>query len=363
MAVRHLAATVLSIAVLCGYISRPEQEVSAKSSGLMNSVMMHSNGDPTTSDVLTVTEVPLLEPSDGEIRIKVYSAAVNPIDYKLVKGDIPGKKSGSRVGFDVAGVVDKIGPGCTTTLKVGDEVYADCATSQGSFAEYVNAQAGIVALKPTTLSFREAASLPLAGLTALQGVVTQGGLVKGGRIVILGGSGGVGSLAIQIAKAIGAAEVATTSSNEDFVKSLGADTVINYKTQDVTQALTGKDYDVVFDCVGGYDSWVQGKMALKPSGGVFVTIVGDNPVPGPGMVPGIINRKFWSCMGYPKYKIFLTDVNGADMATMSTMVDEGKLNPLLDDRVFSLTTESVHELMAAIMSHRTKGKLVMNVQT
>ena len=127
---------------------------------------------------------------------------------------------------------------------------------------------------PKNISFKEAAALPLAGLTALQAFQTHGKLKEGQKVAVLGGSGGVGSLAVQIAKALGAAHVYATGSAVDLIKGLGADTVINYKEQDVVAAMTGLELDIVFDTVGGYDNWVAGQAALK-TGGIYLTIVGD----------------------------------------------------------------------------------------
>lgn len=331
----------------------------------MRAVVVRKPGNPTDPETVAVDSIAMREPGEAEVRIKVKSAAVNPVDYKLIEGSLPGgKKPGQLVGCDVSGVVDKVGPGCTSGLQVGDEVYADVAATQGSFAEFVNAQEKCVGRKPRGLSFREAASLPLAGLTALQALQRQGELREGGRVCVLGGSGGVGSLAVQMAKALGASFVATTSTSTEMVRSLGADRCINYREEDVAEALKGQNFDVVFDCVGGRESWVQAQGGLK-KGGRFVTIVGDGHFD-MGMMMKIANRKLWSVFGWPRYRIFMTDTDTkehitADLQELTRLVDEGKLKPLLDDRKFTLSDESVRELFAASMSHRTKGKLVMDV--
>lgn len=330
----------------------------------MNAAILHKNGDPTTKEILSVMDVPIPTPGEGEILVQVHSASINPVDYKLMMGDFPGKKEGPT-GFDVSGVITAMGPGCDeSTLKVGDAVYADAAKTQGSFAEYVRVKAVAAAPKPTNVSFREAASLPLAGLTALQGLVTQGHFKSGQRVAILGGSGGVGSLAVQMAKAMGASHVFATGSSVDLIKGLGADTVINYREENVKEALKGKDLDLVFDTIGGKEGWLAAQAGLK-RGGKFVSIVGD----GGGlksMMPGIIFRKFMAVFGNPSYTIFLTDTAApcvvSDMAQMTEMVESGKVKPLLDERVFKLTTESVHEMIKASMSSRTKGKLVLTVK-
>mmetsp|Transcript_4202 Transcript_4202/g.5527 ORF Transcript_4202/g.5527 Transcript_4202/m.5527 type:complete len:332 (+) Transcript_4202:20-1015(+) len=329
---------------------------------MMKAAVLHKNGDPTTPAVLSVEEVEVPVAGDGEMLIKVSAASINPVDYKLFMGDFPGKKDG-LTGLDVSGVVETIGPGCDTSLKPGDAIYADAAKTMGSFAEFVRVQAVAVSPKPKNIDFREAAALPLAGLTALQGLVTHGGLQTGGRVAILGGSGGVGSLAVQMAKALGAGHVIATGSSVEFIKGLGADTVINYREANVVDELKGADLDLVFDTVGGIEGWTAAQGGLK-KGGKFISIVGDGGGL-PGMIPGILWRKFMSNFGYPAYSIFLTDTSApavaADMAKITEMVEAGKVKPVLDERVFELTTESVHEMVKASMSHRTKGKLVLTV--
>jgi NADPH:quinone reductase-like Zn-dependent oxidoreductase len=331
----------------------------------MKAAVLKKNGNPTTTDVLAVVDaMEIPTPIKGEILVKVKSASMNPIDYKLMQGDFPGLKEG-LVGYDVSGVVASIGPDTVTTLKVGDAVYADSASTKGgSFAEFVRVQAVAASLKPKNIDFREAAALPLAGLTALQGLVTHGGLKHGGRVAILGASGGVGSLAVQMAKySLGASHVFATGSSVDFIKGLGADTVINYREVNVEEALAGNELDVVFDTVGGYDGWLAAQGGLK-KGGVFVTVVGDGTSI-PKMIPGILWRKLMSLFGGPTYDLYLTDTTApavvADMATITKMVESKEVKPVLDDRVFELTTESVHEMIKASMSHRTKGKLVLTV--
>lgn len=311
----------------------------------MEAVVLHKNGDPTTADVISVVTCNIPTPSAGQILVKVHAAALNPIDWKWASGVVPGKTSGP-VGCDVSGVVEQVGPG-VAEHRIGDEVYADAVGTMGSFAEYCIVLAADAKPKPASLSFRESAALPLAGLTALQGLTTHGGLKKGGRVAIYGGSGGVGSLAVQMAKALEAEYIVATGSSEKFIKDLGADTVINYKEQSIEDGLRGKNLDLVFDCVGGYEGWKAAQGGLKREG-KYVTIAGVGGHPLQLDPEG------------PSYKFFLTDEkNGLDQ--ISEWVDAGKVRPLLDDRVFKLTTESVHDLIKASRSNRTKGKLVISV--
>jgi NADPH:quinone reductase-like Zn-dependent oxidoreductase len=324
---------------------------------LMKAAVFKKIGDPCQDDVFAVVDdvaKPTLEA--GEILIRVKAASMNPVDWKLIREKIPGlvMKPGSVVGCDVAGVVEAIGPDCgeTSSLRVGDEIYADTIFNHGAFAEYCKVLAVTAHKKPKNCSFQEAASLPVVGLTALQGLVTHGKFKAGMSVCILGGTGGVGSVAIQMAKALGAAHVYATGSAVNLLKSLGADTIINYKEQNVADALAGKDIDIVLDTVGGIEGWTTAKRCLK-KGGTFVTIVGDGGSYDP-TVPGS-----------PKYVFFLANSSPPgvqeDMKKITEMVESGSVKPLLDSQQFMLTTESMHAMIKASMSHRTKGKLVLTV--
>jgi NADPH:quinone reductase-like Zn-dependent oxidoreductase len=313
-----------------------------------------------------VDDVPKPAIKVGEILVQVKAAAINPVDWKLVRGDIPGVTlpPGSPLGCDVAGVVEAIGPECETSLSVGDEIYANVFATKGAFAEYCTVKAAAAYAKPKNCTFQEAASLPLAGLTALQGLVTHGGFKSGMSVCVLGGSGGVGSLVIQMAKALGASHVYATGSSVDLLQRLGADTIINYKEQKVVDVLAGKDIDIVYDTVGGIEGWTAAQGCLK-KGGVFVTLVGDGGSLVP-MLSGIVWRVAKSLIGSPKYRIFMTNVSPPrvhlDMKTLTDLVESGKVKPLLDDsQQFELTTESLHAMIKASMSHHAKGKLVLTV--
>jgi len=331
----------------------------------MKAAILHKNGDPTSSEVLSVQEdVDIPEIQSDEILVKVSAASINPIDWKLMKGDFPGKKSGT-VGFDVSGIVDQVGADVdATAFHVGDAVYADAAATQGSFAEFVAVKAVAASLKPKSIDFVQAASLPLAGLTAIQGLFTHGEFKESQKVCILGGSGGVGSLAVQIAKAMGASEVWATGSDVEGIQKLGADKVINYREKSVVDELQGQELDLVFDTIGGKEGWEAAKGALK-KGGIFVTLVGDGGSLF-AMIPGVIWRKIMSKFGVnPSYRLFLTKTSApdvvSDMKKLTEFIESGKVKPVLDERKFRLTTESIHEMVEASMSHHAKGKLVLQV--
>merc|ERR1719491_1502320 len=306
---------------------------------MMKAVIQHKNGDPTSAEVLSVVEnVAIPEPNEGELLVKVACAAINPVDYKIVLGDFPGRSN--RFGFDVSGTIAKIGPGCTTAidddadgswppLTVGDKIYADAVETGGSFAEYVLVKKVAACRMPNNITFKEAAALPLAGLTALQGLTTQGKLQRGQKVAILGGSGGVGSLAVQMAKALGAEHVYATGSAVELIRQLGADTVINYReVASVEEEMKGLDLDLVFDTVGGDESWKAAQASLKSSGGKFVCLFGDHGT-------------------------FLTNTKApeviADMKQLTEFIESGAVKALVDERDFQLTTESVGEIVQASM--------------
>jgi NADPH:quinone reductase-like Zn-dependent oxidoreductase len=332
----------------------------------MKAALQHKNGDPTSPEVLSVVDdAAIPEPAEGQVLVKVACASVNPIDYKLVAGDFPGKAAGP-FGCDLSGTVEKLGPGCGAFPgKVGDRVYADAIETPGSFAEYAVVKAGALSPMPANVSFKEAAALPLAGLTALQAFQTHGKLRAGQKVAILGGSGGVGSLAVQMAKALGAGHVYATGSAVDLIKGLGADTVINYKEVDVVAAMDGLELDLVFDTVGGVENWLAAKGGLK-KGGAFLSIVGDG-----GSIASIMRAVLWrNAVGLfglvgPTYKVFLTSTDApgvtADMKKLTELVEAGEVKPLVDAREFELTTASLGDLIKASMTHRTKGKLVATV--
>ena len=335
------------------------------SKATMKAAVMHKVGDPTTAEVISVDEnVAVPEPGDGQVLVAVHAASVNPVDWKLLKGDFPGMKPGSVFGFDVSGTVTKIGPNTTTDLKEGDEVYADAGIGLGTFAEYAVVNAVALAKKPKNISMVQAAALPLAGLTAIQGLKNHGNFQEGQKVLIFGGSGGVGSLAIQMAKAMGASEIYSTGSNVDMIKGFGADVVVNYKEESLMDALKGKDFDLVYDTIGGYEHWEIGQAALRKNG-AYITIAGDLDKSLPLFVGKIIWRKLSSLvLGTPSYHFFLTDTDkivGESMQKITELVENGSVKPILDENQYELTTESVHAMIERSMTHRAKGKLVLKV--
>ncbi|RUT90265.1 NADP-dependent oxidoreductase, partial [Mesorhizobium sp. M7A.T.Ca.US.000.02.2.1] len=211
----------------------------------MKAARIHAFGGP---EVVSIDQVPLPQPLDDEVVLRVRAASVNPIDYKIREGSTS-ETLPVTLGRDVSGTVEICGTRAHT-LKKGDPLFAMLGHDRGGNAEYVVVKATEAAAKPDRLSHVEAAAVPLAGTTAWQGLFDHGGLKSGQRVLIHGGAGGVGHLAIQFAKAAGAF-VATTVSAEDvvFVRELGADQTVDYKNQRFEEVVDA--VDLVFDLVAG----------------------------------------------------------------------------------------------------------------
>ncbi|TMW58440.1 hypothetical protein Poli38472_009999 [Pythium oligandrum] len=294
---------------------------------------------------------PPLAPS--QVRILVRCAGLNPIDYKLVEfGDkfLPKNPSHNNpvyMGFDVAGTVVEVGES-VSNLSVDDAVYAMAPFgATGTFADYVVVDAKHVARKPKNMNFREAAGVPLAAQTSYQALVTYGKLKQGDRVLILGGSGGTGTFAIQIAKALGASFVATTTSarNAELVKSLGADQVIDYSKEQYGEKLAPRSIDLIFDCSVDALSWnEEAQRVLKPDTGIFVTI---DPF-------AKLNA---SSTGTKSHQI-MTDSNTEDLDKLRALIEEGKVKTQID------STFKLEELPEAIKKQKdghARGKIIITV--
>lgn len=232
----------------------------------MKAIIINKYGD---NDVVNYTDVERPEPQAGEALVKVQTAGVNPVDWKIRNGagERMGMKLPIMLGGEIAGTIEKVGED-VEDFKVGDAVYGMVKT--GGFAEYAVAKASDIAPKPESLDYEHAAAIPLGGLTAWQAIFDLADLSSGQRILITGASGGVGSLAVQLAKAKGAYVIGTASGrNEKFVRGLGADEFIDYTKQNFEEIIT--DVDVVFDTVGG-DTFERAFQTLK-KGGFLVTSV------------------------------------------------------------------------------------------
>jgi NADPH:quinone reductase-like Zn-dependent oxidoreductase len=252
-------------------VLRKTIESKQKHEKIMKAVLIERYGDEEVME-LAQTEQP--RPGAGQVLVKVKAAAVNPVDWKIRDGlgELFGLKPPLILGCEIAGTVESVGPSRTgsSDFALGDEVYGYLGTHTGGYAEYVAAPASEFVRKPKQIDFDTAASVPVAALTAWQGIFDHGKLARGQRILITGASGAVGSMAVQLAKVKGAHVIGTGSGrNEDFVRKLGADEFIDYKKARFEEEVSG--VDVVFDTVGG-DTQERAFQTLK-RGGVLVSTV------------------------------------------------------------------------------------------
>ncbi len=231
----------------------------------MRAVVMHETGGP---EVLRIEDIPDPVAGDGEVLVRVHAASVNPIEYKQRTGIVP-KPLPAVLGSDISGVVEV---SRADALSPGDEVFGFAAS--GAYAELATSKPALLARKPGALGHEQAAALPVAALTAWQALFDRGGLQRGGRVLIAGGAGGVGHLAVQFAAGAGASVAASGSErNREFILSLGAERFIDYASEDPAAVAGGAD--VVFDTVGKDPA---GLAAALGEGGVLVTIAAAPPV-------------------------------------------------------------------------------------
>ena len=310
----------------------------------MKAVVIHSYGGP---EVLQYEDVPRPEPKEDEILIRVIAAGVNPVDAKVRHGPLARMATRDpfpmRIGYDVAGIVEKSGPK-VARFKAGDAVYAYLSIRRGggAYAEYAVAKESETALKPMVCTFEEAASLPIAATTAWQALVEDAKLQSGQTVLIHGGSGGVGSMAIQIAKSRGAKVIATASTaNQDLLKRLGADQTIDYTTAKFEDV--AKDVDVVLDTVGGETLTRSYKVMKK--GGAIVSIV-DEPNQSELASHEV---KGSNLMAHPDSNV---------LAEIAKLVDQKKITPLVSQVLPLSDAVKAHQ---QIETQHTRGKIVLRV--
>jgi NADPH:quinone reductase-like Zn-dependent oxidoreductase len=307
-----------------------------------------------SADVIHRAEVAQPTPKDNEVLIKIHAASINSADYRLLHGQpfmirfAYGlfKPRHTILGSDIAGRVESVGKG-VTQFKVGDEVYGDLSgCGLGGFAEYVCAPESVIAHKPKSLSFEEAAAVPMAAITALQAVRDKGQVRAGQRVAINGASGGVGTFAVQIAKALGAHVTAVCSTrNIEAVRALGADTVIDYTQTDFTAS--GQQYDVIIG-VNGYHPLAHYKRALSANG-VYVMVGGSDAQIFQALTGSMLSKRVHSLMAKP---------NAADLQSMNTLLENGKVRPVIE-RCYPLM--ELADAMRYVENGHARGKVVVQV--
>lgn len=288
---------------------------------------------------------PVINPED--VLIRVYSTSINPIDWKIRQGqrkDGPQRSFPLILGWDVSGIVEKIGS-AVTSFKVGDEVWGRPDTTRnGTYAEFVAVRAGEIAYKPKTIDHSVAAAVPLAGLTAWQGIFDHGKLQAGQKILIHGAAGGVGTFAVQLAKWKGAYVIGTASGkNASFLKELGVSEVIDYKTEHFEEKL--KDIDVVFDTIGG-ETQAKSLKVLK-SGGILVSTVGIKDME--ALKAKAIHGEQYMAKSLPD-----------QLKQLAELIDAGKIKPVIAQVLPLKEAAKGHQISE---EGHTRGKIVLKVKS
>lgn len=303
-------------------------------------------------------------PGDDQILVKVHAVSVNPYDWHFVEGTpyvMRGlgvglrKPKDIRLGVDFAGTVETIGKN-VTQFKPGDDVFGG---RDGAFAEYVCRRAvGAVALKPAGLPFEQAASINIAGITALQGVRDKGKVQPGQKVLINGASGGVGTFAVQLAKNFGAEVTGVCSTrNVELVRSLGADHVIDYTKEDFTKG--GQHYDVILDNVANH-SLSECRGVLTPNG-IYV-LIGGGGVNEQGLLGGLataLKAVVFSKFVNQKMGMMMADPSTKDLTILADMMQSGKIKPVIDRTYKSLS--EVPDAIRYLEEGHARGKVVINV--
>lgn len=311
----------------------------------MKAAQINSYGSADVLKLNPDAPKPGLQP--GQVLVKVHAAGVNPFDWQVREGymkEVIPLKFPATLGGDVAGLVAEVAEGASG-FEIGQSVYgqANAVNGQGSYAEYTPVKAESLAIKPDSLDFVTAAAAPLAGVSAIQALIDQAQLKSGQKVLVHGAAGGIGSFAVQLAKHLGAHVAATAATEDlDYVKSLGADEVIDYKTQDFSALV--KDYDVVFDTVGG-KTFTKSHQVLKP-GGVLVTMAAQ---------PDEVLAKQFGVTAVHQN----TQVTRARLARLSELLEQ-KVLTVHVDKAFPL--EQAGEAQAYIQTGKHRGKVVLKVK-
>ena len=325
----------------------------------MKTIVQDEYGSP---DVLKLWDIGKPETKDNEVLVHVHAAGVNPGDWAIMSGlpyiarPVYGlrKPKNAVRGTDVAGTVEAVGTG-VRRLQPGDEVFGLCSGLGGAFAEYASVSEDALALKPTNLSFEQAAAVPTAGLVALQALRDHGGVRAGQKVLINGASGGIGTFAVQIAKALGAEVTGVCSTrNVDLVRSIGADHVIDYTWEDFTQK--DQRYDFILDNVANH-SLSDLRRALTPTGTLVPNGGGfDNHwfASGGRVISAHVLNRFVS----HRLRPFLVSPKFEDLLVLKEMIEAGKMTPVIE-RTYPLSETS--QAIGNVGEGHARGKVVITL--
>lgn len=319
----------------------------------MKAIVFNQYGGP---DHLKLAEVPIPTPKDDQVLVKVYAVSVNSADTRLLSGPVPRlmgfglfRPNNKIMGADIAGRVEAVGKK-VTKFKVGDEVFGDIATAFGGFAEFTCARESVLVKKPASLTFEQAAAVPMAAVTALQGL-RKGGIKPGDHVAVVGASGGVGTFAVQIAKALGAEVTAIASTKKlDLLRTLGADHVVDYTREDFTRL--GQRFDLIL-AVNGYRPLTEYRRALNPQG--TYVMAGGN---GNQLAEAIVLGPLVSRRGGQTVTNLMASPNADDLAFVKELIEAGKVTPVIE-RTYPL--EETADAVRHVGAGHAAGKVVINV--
>ena len=323
----------------------------------MRAVVRDRFGPP---DVLEIRELDRPDVGADEVLVRVHAASLNPADWHYMTG-LPyiarlafglRKPRSPRLGSDFAGTVESVG-GNVTRLRVGDEVFGG---KEGALADYIAVSEDRALKKPSNLFFEEAAAVPVAAVTALQGLRDHGHIQAGQRVLINGSSGGVGTFAVQIAKAFGAEVTGVCSTrNVARARAIGADQVIDYTQEDFT--LQGRDYDLMLD-IAGNRTWSECKRVLNPRATLVMVGAPDgNPLLGP--LSHLVGIQLAGVGSSQRRAFFVATIKRPDLEFLTDLLESGKVKPVIDDRRFQLS--EIAEAFRYLGEGHAQGKIVINM--
>jgi len=354
----------LILAFLVGFIAywRSTNDCDRKTGAPVNPMKAIVHCEYGGPEVLTLADVEKPVPADNQVLVRVRAASLNPLDLTirgpwLVRPILGMRKpKDTRLGVDYAGIIEAVGEN-VTQFKPGDEVFGG---KNGALAEYVCVLPDrAVTLKPANMTFEQAASVPVAAITALQGLRDKGKIKPGQKVLINGASGGVGTFAVQIAKSFGTEVTGVCSTrNLDMVRSIGADHVIDYTKEDFTK--TDQRYDLIFDLVGNH-SFSERRRILNPNGICVMAGIG-----GAGWHDGFAGRLLGELNAYvgswfvsQKFMTFLARLNKEDLAILGDLMREGKMTPVID-KTYKLN--DVRAALTYLETGHARGKVLITVE-
>ena len=354
-----IVAALASLAFAISHDSAPAPAPVVPDNAIrMQAIVHHQYGSP---DVLKLEQIAKPTPAHDQVLIKVHAASVNPLDWHFMRG-LPylvrmqtgmGRPKYTRLGVDFSGTVEAIGSD-VKLHKVGDDIFG---TADGALAQYATSTEAGLALKPDNMSFQQAAAVPVAGITALQGLRDKALVRPGQKVLINGASGGVGTFAVQIAKSLGADVTGVCSTgNVEMVRSIGADRVIDYSVEDYTKGT--QRYDVIFDTVGNHS--LLANRGVLTADGRLVIVGGQSNDRWIGPMARFAAAFVIAPFVHQKLVSFLADANStADMNALRELMQAGKLTPVIG-RQYSLSEAPA--AMRYLETGHARGKIVINVE-